>query len=282
MDLIATALFAQLDDFEKAGLAAGQRWLYRQRKRERSMSLAELATLLMLYKMSSCKNIKTWLLWNRAQLTDWFPNLLSYPQLIKWFGQLDDFIECFLRASLPDPEPKETYAIDSTRMNPHKRKNNPKSFGGWISLGFSHDEAWLGFKLHVVCDLGGTIHNFEITRGLEHDLGPVKRGFLDGLKGRCWADSGYVSGQIKQEMRSKGLQFLAKPTKAMEIESEAFWHYYKKVYKQRQVVEGVFSQLKQTFGLIQHTARSLCAHAYAALAARACAQDLLRVAKNAP
>jgi len=243
----------------------------------------ELGCLLMLFKMSGCKSVKHWHFLQRAELKRWFPRLCSYSSLIRWFGQLDDFMEGFARSKLVANETNATYAVDSTKINPHHLKNNGKTLGSLASIGFSHDCKWWGFTLHVVCDLQWRVANFEMTPGKTHDLKPVERGLLDGLRGLCWADSGYVKQNPAQELRSKGLVFRAKPTKAVDVEHERFMHYHAKAYRQRQVVEGVFSQLKGTFGLIQHTARSersVCAHVFAALAARACAQTELAEAKN--
>lgn len=92
---------------------------------------------------------------------------------------------------------------------------------------------------------------------------------LDGVTGTCLADSGYVGEQLRQDLRRKDMNFKAKPTKAMidlRWEFERFW---KHTYRQRQVVEGVFSALKSCFGLVGASARSPASARCRALAALA-------------
>ena len=149
-----------------------------------------------------------------------------------------------------------TYLIDSTKIDQHALKSNPKCLRGKAGFGHTHEGGYIGFKLHVVAHRKGQIVAFDLSQANRHDLDPVKGGLLDGLAGVVFADSGYVSAQIKQEMMAKDRAFIEKPTAAMPDLSWYFECNWGKPYKQRQVVEGVFSRLKNRFGLQAKSCRS--------------------------
>ena len=133
-----------------------------------------------------------------------------------------------------------------------------------------HEGGFLGLKLHVLADRQGRVVAFDLTTGNVHDLAPVKGGLLEGVRGICFADSGYVSAQVRQDLRYQDLALVAKPTEQMADDRWLFEKIWKRPYRQRQVVEGVFSQLKNIFGLLAHSCRSaasLRARIYATLAA---------------
>ena len=97
---------------------------------------------------------------------------------------------------------------------------------------------------------------FDLSPANRHDLDPIKGGLLDGLAGVVFADSGYVSAQIRQDLMAKDVAFVAKPTAAMADMRWYFDRNWDKRYRQRQVVEGVFSRLKNRFGLLANSCRS--------------------------
>ena len=133
-----------------------------------------------------------------------------------------------------------------------------------------HEGGFLGLKLHVLSNCQGRIVDFELTTGNVHDLSPVKGGLLEGVSGVCFADSGYVSARVRQDLRAQALALVSKPTAQMVDESWLFDRIWKEPYRQRQVVEGVFSRLKNLLGLLAHSCRSaasLQARIYASIAA---------------
>ena len=94
--------------------------------------------------------------------------------------------------------------------------------------------------MNVVTNRKGQIKAFDLSQANRHDLEPVKGGILNGLAGIVFADSGYVSAQIKQDLMSKDIAFIAKPKAVMADLRWSFDKHWGKLYRQRQVVEGVF------------------------------------------
>lgn len=269
IDHAATDIFVKLDDFmiaaingkngpESAG-SENEKWLFRlkNRNKDRKLCLSEAACLLMLFQLSTCQSLKMFLFFNGRQLAAMFPNLPSYATCVSWLARTEAFLVDFIHANLAKPGDRNSvYAIDSTKIDPHKLKNNPKCMRANARIGHSHEGMWLGWKLHVLANRAGEIVAWDWSGGNAHDLAPVKGGMLRGICGKCFADSGYVSAQVRQDLLPQDLLFIAKPTKAMADARWIFDKFWAAAYRQRQVVEGVFSRLKSRLGLVAQGARS--------------------------
>ena len=233
--------------------------------------LCEAACLVVLFQMSRNPHFKHFLDWNRPALLRLFPTLPSYARLAKWMGKAEQLLLDLAKATVSEPGDRTSIlAIDSTKVDPHKLKNNPKTLRRHVGFGHTHEGGFLGLKLHVLANRQGGIVAFDLTPGNVHDLAPVKGGLLAGAKGICFADSGYVSAQVRQDLRAQDLALVAKPTQQMVDERWLFDKIWKGRYRQRQVVEGVFSRLKGILGLLAHSVRSaasLRSRVYASIAA---------------
>ena len=262
LEVVATLIYAQLHDQylsltdqgknpKKFHLGA------KNRLGDAKITLCEAACLLVLFQASRQPHFKQFLDWNRPALLRLFPTLPSYGRLVHWVGKCEHFMLALAQAGTAEPGDRlSTYLIDSTKIDPHKLKSNPKCLKGKAGFGHTHEGGYIGFKLHVVANRQGRIVAFDLSQANRHDLDPVKGGLLDGLSGVVFADSGYVSAQIKQEMMDKDVAFIAKPTAQTPDLRWYFDRNWAKLYKQRQVVEGVFSRLKNRFGLLAHSCRS--------------------------
>lgn len=276
LDHIATLSFVHLDEFHKAQTALNSEndlWLKlaKNRRKDRKLTLPEAACLLMLFQASGCRDFNKFLELGRPRLALLFPNLPSYSNLLKAFKRAELFLRDFLQTLLVAPGGRDSvYALDSTKIDSHKAKHWPKCLRREARAGWTHEGLFFGFKLHVLCNRKGEIVAIDLTPGNAHDLDPVKRGMLAKIKGICFADSGYVSGQIRQDLTRQDLAFIAKPTEAMIDERWLFDRIWAKKYRSRQVVEGVFSVLKRSYGLLACSVRSaaaLRARVWASLAA---------------
>ena len=266
----------QLDDFylRRTEFASeNELWLWRARARssDRKMGLPELAAFALLLQAYGGHDLKRFLLVARPRLRRLFPGLLSYARLSHWLGRIEPFLLDFLSEAAPRrPSGRETILVDSTKIDSHLLKNRPKSLSGLARVGHSHEGAWIGLKLHLAVARDGSLRAWDLTPGSAHDLAPVKGGLLSGLRGVCFADSGYVSAQVRQELKPQDLLMGAKPTAAMEFERWEFDRKWAKAYRQRQVVEGVFKVLKGSCGLLSRGVRAaakLRARVWASLAA---------------
>jgi hypothetical protein len=262
IDHIATLIYTQLHDHylqlqNELKTANPCHLGQRCRLKDSKITYCEAACLVALFQASGMPHFKQFLDWNRPTLLRLFPNMPSYGRLNVWRSKCEQLMLAFAKRSLADPGDRlSVYLIDSTKIDPHKLKSNPKCLRGKAAFGHTHEGGYIGFKLHVISNRKGQIVAFDLSGANRHDLDPVKGGLLKGLAGVVFADSGYVSAQIRQDLMAKDIAFIAKPTAAME---DLRWYFDKnwaKLYKQRQVVEGVFSRLKNHYGLLANSCRS--------------------------
>lgn len=276
MEDTATLWFVHLDDFHRrrtAESSENELWLWRAKARQadRKMSLPEIAAFALLLQAYGGHDLKRFLLVAKPTLRKLFPGLLGYQRLSHWLGRIEPFLLDFLAHAAPrKPGERETILVDSTKIDSHLLKNRPKSLSRLARVGHSHEGAWIGLKLHLAVARDGSLRAWDLTPGSAHDLAPVKGGLLSGLRGVCFADSGYVSAQVRQDLKPQDLLLVAKPTAAMEFERWEFERKWAKAYRQRQVVEGVFKVLKGSYGLLcrgVRAAHQLKARIWASLAA---------------
>ena len=252
LDLIATHAYVQLDDFEKRSLASRTSknpWSLgaKNRTADAKITLPEAACLLILFQSSRGKHLKHFVDMHRPTLLRLFPRLPSYSRLVHWASKAEAFLLDFAISGLAEPgDRKSVYLIDSTKIDPHKLKSNPKCLKAKTGLGHTHEGLFIGYKLHVVSNRQGRIVAFDLSTGNRHDLDPVKGGLMRGLSGVAFGDSGYCSAQVRQDLKAQDLALIAKPTSQMADQLWVFDKVWRREYRQRQVVEGVFSHLSTT------------------------------------
>ena len=86
--------------------------------------------------------------------------------------------------------------IDSIpiRVGKNKRIKRNKVFAGLDQVGKSTMGYFFGFKLHIVINDKGELLNFVITPGNTDDREPLRnKSFIQALKGKLYADKGYIS-----------------------------------------------------------------------------------------
>ena len=267
-DLTATLVYTQLDDFFKArqtqlGIKNYARLDSKCRLKGAKITLPEAACLLVLFQASRVEHLNAFLdLW-RPSLGRLFPTLPSYKRLGAWIQKAEQLLLDFVQSNLAEPGGRlDRYAVDSTKIDPHKDKHFPKSLRKQTGSGRTHEGWFTGFKLHLLVDMKGGVVAADLSEGGRHDLDPVKGGLLEGVRGVVFADSGYVSGRVREELWSQDLVLVAKPTPQMADERWTFdrgWGKPGGEYRKRQLVEGVFSVLKRCFGLQARSVRSAAA-----------------------
>ena len=101
--------------------------------------------------------------------------------------------------------------------------------------------------MHLATTDRGGIHGFQITPASTHDLTPVKEGLLDCAIGIVLADTGYISQKEQRRLQGLSVSVWAKPARHHEA---TFPPIQARLYRYREVAEGVFAKLKQTFALV--------------------------------
>jgi hypothetical protein len=82
-------------------------------------------------------------------------------------------------------------------------------FDGIAQRGKSTMGYFFGFKLHFIINDKGEILNFVITPGNTDDREPLKdKKFIEKLKGKLYADKGYVSQKLTEVLFIDGLHLI--------------------------------------------------------------------------
>ena len=102
---------------------------------------------------------------------------------------------------------------------------------------------FFGFKLHLIINDKGEILNFVITPGNVDDREPLKNErFVDAIKGKLYADKGYVSKDLTNILFMDGIHLITSIRKnmkncLMELKDKI-------LLRKRSVIETVNDELK--------------------------------------
>lgn len=207
-----TEIFYLVDEFcLEFEQAIKKHTLGKEPKRKPRMSCSEVITIMILFHSGGFKNMKHFYLYYvQKHQSDLFPNTVSYNR----------FVELMQAATLPMSVFMKTCClgegtgisfIDSTpiRVCKNKRIKRNKVFEGLAQVGRSTMGYFFGFKLHIVINDKGELLNFVITPGNTDDREPLKnKSFIKALKGKLYADKGYISNQLTQVLFLDGLHLI--------------------------------------------------------------------------
>jgi hypothetical protein len=214
-------------------------------KRKPRMSCSEVITIMVMFHTGGFRNIKHfYLFYIKAHRKDLFPDTVSYSR----------FVELMQAATLPMSIFLKTYCmgegtgisfIDSTpiRVCKNKRIKRNKVFAGLAQVGKSTMGYFFGFKLHIVINDKGELLNFVITPGNTDDREPLKnKRFIQALKGKLFADKGYISKELTQILFLDGLHLITSirnnmKNVLMELKDKI-------LLRKRSVIETVNDELK--------------------------------------
>ena len=185
------ALFCQIDDFcQKFEPQWQQRLLMhdlKTRKRERSLCLSEVMTILVAFHQNHYRNFKHYYLdhvcvyWRTE-----FPGLPSYQRFVEWIPStllpLCVYLKhCFGQCS-------GISFIDSTSLKVchNRRSSQHRVFKDIAARGKTSVDWFFGFKLHLVVNEQGELLNLQITPGNVDDRKPVPD-LLESLFGKVFA-----------------------------------------------------------------------------------------------
>lgn len=180
-------------------------------KRKPIMSTSEIITIMVLFHYGQYRNMKHFYLYYvKKHMQSDFPSTVSYNR----------FVELMQQSTLPMTVLLKTYClgestgisfVDSTpiRACKNKRIRNNKTFKGIATTGKSTMGWFYGFKLHLIINDKGEILNFVITQANVDDRAPLKdEKFINMIKGKLYADKGYVSKALTELLFIDGLHLI--------------------------------------------------------------------------
>lgn len=144
------------------------------------------------------------------QLSDYFPNLISYDRFLARMPRLLPGLFMLLKWLCGQSERTGFYIVDSKSLavcDNHRIHNN-KVFAGIAARGKSSMGWFYGLKAHLVINQYGQLVNFCITPGnVADNNGGLLTELLSGLKGQCFGDRGYLS-KLFAEFYQQGLHIV--------------------------------------------------------------------------
>lgn len=138
--------------------------------------------------------------------------------------------------------------IDSTPISvcKNKRIKRNKVFKGIAQLGKSTMGYFFGFKLHIVINEKGELLNFVIAQGNVDDREPLKnKKFVNELKGKLFADKGYLSKTLSEMLFLDGLHLITNIRNnmkncLMELKDKI-------MLRKRSIIETINAELKNIY-----------------------------------
>ncbi len=165
---------------------------------------------------------------------------------------------------------KGLYIVDSTCLP--VSDFDPSECPKWASgakMGKNIFGFYYGFKLHIIINRNMEVVSCMITPANVHDVKLLSiEPFIANIKGKLIGDKGYVCPQkLRDKLSAQDLECIFKQRENMDPYLNKFYEEY---LSQRQVIEGVFSYLKNRLKALHSFARSaesFLVHVKAALAA---------------
>jgi Transposase DDE domain len=222
----------------------------RKRKRKSRLTLSEIMTIAIHFHQSNYRTFKAYYLQHVCMhLSEEFPKLVSYSRFVRLMGQAFVPLTIFLLSQRG--RCTGISFIDSTpiRVCHNRRIQRHKVFAGIAARGKSTMGWFYGFKLHLVVNEYGEILSFQLTPGNVDDRKPVPV-LLHDLFGKVFADKGYISKSLFEELLEDEIMFITGVRKNMKNMLMPFAD--KLLLRKRSIIETINDQLKN-ISQIEHS-----------------------------
>jgi len=180
-------------------------------KRKPTMSCSEVITIMVIFHTGGFRNMKHFYIYYvQKHLGHLFPDTVSYNRFVELMQAVALPMTLFMKTCCMGEATGISF-IDSTpiRVCKNKRIKRNKVFKGIAQLGKSTMGYFFGFKLHIVINDKGELLNIVITQGNVDDREPLKnKNFVNALKGKLFADKGYISKELTNLLFINGLHLI--------------------------------------------------------------------------
>ena len=207
-------------------------------------------TIIIHFHQSHYRNFKAYYIQHlQVNLGSEFPDLVSYNR----------FVELMPRALIPllgymrgrKGNCTGISFVDSTPLEVchNRRIKRHKVFAGLAERGKTSMGWFFGFKLHLVVNDQGEILAFQLTPGNVDDRKPVPK-MTEKLFGKLFADRGYISQVLFQQLYNEGLILITSIRKNMK--NHLMLLEDKLMLRKRSIIETINDQLKN-ISQIEHS-----------------------------
>jgi hypothetical protein len=217
-------LFCDVDDFmlhftpswKAEQLAAGK-----QRERAGQLCPSEIMTILIHFHQSHYRTFKAYYMKHvQVHLTNEFPHLVSYQGFIALIPSMMVPMLAYLQSCYGSCT--GISFIDSTSLEvcDPKRISQHRVFATDARRGKTSTGWFYGFKLHLAVNDRGELLACCLTPGNVDDRAPVPD-LVKHLRGKLFADRGYISTPLTQLLFEQGLHLITRLRKNMRISAHA-------------------------------------------------------------
>lgn len=252
MDIVT--IFCDIDDFCRHLLTPQHPQLearsLQSKYRPLCLTLSEIMTILVFFHASHYRTFKHFYFAHMlGQRRAEFPTLPSYTR----FVELIPLTLLPLCAYMQTRKGSATglQFIDSLpiRVCHNRRIHSHRVFAGLAQRGKGSMGWFYGFKLHLVINEQGEVLGLTLTPGNTDDRRPVTK-LVRQLWGKLFADRGYISQELFEQLWADGLQLVTKLKRNMKNKLMPLLD--KILLRKRALIECVNDQLKN-ISQIEHT-----------------------------
>lgn len=238
-------LFCDVDDFcqhfdnqlnpKRLGSRAG-------RGRKPTLTTSEIITILIYFHQQRYRDFKTY--YNSfvcTHLTSEFPHRVSYNRFVELSATMVIPMCFYLHSRLG--QCSGISFIDSTPLPVchNRRIQRHRVFEGLAGRGKNSMGWFYGFKLHLLVNERGEVLNFCLTPGNTDDRHPVPS-MTEDLFGKIFADGGYLSQSLFEQLFERGVQLITPIRKNMKNKLMPLMD--KLLLRKRFIIETINDQLK--------------------------------------
>lgn len=245
-----TTIFAIVDDFCKVY----KEWIShklikteKQRDRSGKLELSESLSIMIFYHFSCYRNFKRY--YQQCIIgSNMFKDVPCYERFIQIIPSL--FLPLAFMMHYISGRKSGIYFADSTYFAVCKntRISSHKTFDGYARLGRSSVGWFYGFKLHLIINDKAEIVALKITKGNKDDRAAFEQMAIKcDLKGKCFADKGYISKSLFTKLYTRGLQLITGVRKDMKNHLMPILD--KLFLRKRSIIETVFGYIKEQFNI---------------------------------
>ena len=247
-------LFIDVDDFWKVYFPIWKQQLLAdgsiKRMREPQLSMSEIMTINIHFHQSHYRNFKAYYIQHvQVNLRSEFPDLVSYNRFVELMPRALIPLLAYLRGR--KGVCTGISFVDSTPLKVchNRRIKRHRVFAGLAERGKTSMGWFFGFKLHLIVNDQGEVLAFQLTPGNVDDRKPVPK-MSEKLFGKLFADRGYISKALFQQLYDEGLMLITTIRKNMK--NKLMLLEDKLMLRKRSIIETINDQLKN-ISQIEHT-----------------------------
>lgn len=222
---------------------------------------AEMITLAVMGALLGFTNERRWVRWARAHVRAYFPVIPDQSGYNKRLRKLTGTLGwvTYVLARSTDQWCDGTWVADSTPVEAARSRPTVKrsDLAGYAEYGYcaSHSRHFWGFRLHLVCTLGGLPVGYALT-GAKADERATLLSILDGTERRTGqiiiADKNYFGTDFEAALADQGVVLLRRARQGEATRPGE--RFFKPL---RQVIESINATFKTHLNIEAHHGRTL-------------------------